>query len=153
MFYIVYRLTNKSIFNAIPNFFFQILLYFFNNLSPFIKKDIYLVSSKTLLNALNFGRNIHKCLIFTFTFVTNEKLKSFSYQKEPYHMLLFHEYLHIVYWRFFVLVTFVIFNFRIAKIYNILKHFYIYFQIFFWFLLSLFKSAFWSEFIAFKLLF
>ena len=44
--------------------FFQISLYFSNNFSSFIKKDVYLVLSKSLLYALNFGRNMNKGLIF-----------------------------------------------------------------------------------------
>ena len=38
----------------------QISFYFSNNSSSFIKKDIYLVSSKSFLYALSFWRNIHK---------------------------------------------------------------------------------------------
>ena len=40
--------------------FSQISLYFPNNLSPFIKRDTYLVPSKFFLYALIFGRYIHK---------------------------------------------------------------------------------------------
>ena len=44
--------------------FSQISLYISNNSSSFIKKDIDLVTSKSLLYALIFGRKIHKGLLF-----------------------------------------------------------------------------------------
>ena len=43
--------------------FFQISLNFSKKISSFIKKDIHLISSKSLLYALIFGRNMHKGLI------------------------------------------------------------------------------------------
>ena len=54
MFFVVYRITTKffSIFN-------KFCYIFLNNSSFFIKKDIHSVSSKSLLYALNFGRNIY----------------------------------------------------------------------------------------------
>ena len=39
-------------------------MFFYNNSSSFIKKDMYVVSSKSFLYALIFGGNIHKGLIF-----------------------------------------------------------------------------------------
>ena len=44
--------------------FCQISLYFSNNSSSFIKKDINSVSSKSFLYAVYFGRKMHKGLIF-----------------------------------------------------------------------------------------
>ena len=54
----IYWLTIKFFFDE------KILLYFFNDSSSFIKKGIYLVSSKPFLYALIFGSNIHRGLIF-----------------------------------------------------------------------------------------
>ena len=54
IFIIVYRLTIKSLFNILADFVpnFIISLYFSSNSSFFIKKDIYLVLSKSFLYAL-----------------------------------------------------------------------------------------------------
>ena len=52
-------MTIKSFPDAIADVF-PISLFFFNNSLSFIKKDIYLVSSKSFLQALVFVTNIHK---------------------------------------------------------------------------------------------
>ena len=54
----IYWLTIKFFFDE------KISLYFFNDSLSFIKKGIYLVSSKPFLYALIFGSNIHRSLIF-----------------------------------------------------------------------------------------
>ena len=55
----------------------QISLYFSSNSSFFIKKDIYLVSSKSLLYALIFGSITHKDLAFLPSSYPIKYLKSF----------------------------------------------------------------------------
>ena len=80
MFFIVYRFTMKSFFSVIAGFF-QISFYFFNNSSSFIKKDLYLVSSKSLQYSLIFGSNIHKGLAFLTSFVNNKIFKTLFTKK------------------------------------------------------------------------
>ena len=62
--------------------FLQISLYFSNNLSSFIKKNTYLVSSKSLLYALLFGINISKSLIFFHIFVAKKIFKYFFTKRD-----------------------------------------------------------------------
>ena len=62
IFSIVYRVAAKFYFDDIADVF-QISLYFSDNFSSFIKKDIDLGLSKSLLYALIFGRSMHKGLI------------------------------------------------------------------------------------------
>ena len=57
--------------------FFQISLYFSDNFSSFIKKDVYLVLLKSHLYALIYGRNMHKGLLFFTSFWPIKYLKSF----------------------------------------------------------------------------
>ena len=62
--------------------FFQILLYFSNNFSSFIKKTyIYFYQNLFYLYAFIFGRNIHTGLIFLASLLPIKYLKSFV-QKE-----------------------------------------------------------------------
>ena len=60
--------------------FSQISFNFSTNSSFYIKKDIHLVSLKSLLYALISGRNIHKGLFFSI-FVGNEIFKTFLLKK------------------------------------------------------------------------
>ena len=63
---------------------FDISLYFSNNLS-FIKKYIYLVSSKLFLYALIFGSTIHKGItFFRISLVPNEIFKTFFLPKNVF---------------------------------------------------------------------
>ena len=70
--FLVWKLGEITLlFAALPNSFLilfitfsQISLYFSNKSSSFVKKDIYLVSSKSLIYALNFRTNIHKGQVF-----------------------------------------------------------------------------------------
>ena len=66
IFFILFRSTVKFLFDTTFNYFrnFIVQLENSNNSTSFIKKDIYLISSKSLLYALSFGRNMHKGLIF-----------------------------------------------------------------------------------------
>ena len=67
---------------------FDISLYFSKNLS-FIKKYIYLVSSKFFLYALIFGSTIHKGItFFRISLVPNEIFKTFFYQKTFFHHII-----------------------------------------------------------------
>ena len=64
IFFIVSRFTIKSFFNTIAGFFPNFIIIFYHFITFYKKKSIYLVSSKSPLHTLIFGRNIYKSLIF-----------------------------------------------------------------------------------------
>ena len=109
--------------------FFQISLYFSNNFSSFIKKDKKSFI-KSLLYALIFERNMHRCLIFFSIFIANKIVKILftrRYLIRYYHFIN----IYIVYGnRVVILVKFVFFNFSIIKLYNFLSIFIYDFRIF-----------------------
>ena len=128
--------------------------YIFLTIHHLLSKRTYLVSSKSLLYALIFGRNTHK---FFSVFVTNKKICT-KRNLIRYHYFII---IYIFYWKkAFVLVKFVFLNFSITKLYKSFFQFYIYLytKIFIIFLIYsfftfLFKSAFWSKCIYFFYLF
>ena len=100
--------------------FSQISFHSSTNSSFYIKKDIHLVSLKSLLYALISGRNIHKGLFFSI-FVGNGIFKTFSIKKDYYTTIRYYYYIniYIFYWnRSFMLVEFLFFDFMITKFYN-----------------------------------
>ena len=74
IFFMVYRFTIKFLFDTILTFL-KISLYFSNNSSSHIKKDMYSFSSKSLLYALIFGINMHKDLTFSASLQPTKYLK------------------------------------------------------------------------------
>ena len=117
----------KSFFSVVAGFF-QISFYFFNNSSSFIKKDLYLVSSKSLQYSLIFGSNIHKGLTFLTIFVTNKIFKTL-FTKENFIRYYYFINIYIAYRTFYV-GKICVFQFRITNVYNLFIHFYIYLKTF-----------------------
>ena len=105
-----------GIFNLFPNS----IIYFCKNSSSFIKKDIHLVPSKSLLYALIFGRNIDKDLSFLEFFWQMKYLNSFL-SKET--LLDTTDYLFFKWNRPFMLVKLLFLDFNSTKFYNNFFHF------------------------------
>ena len=121
--FIVYRVAVKFFFGNVA-VFFQMSLYFSNNFSNFIKKDIHLVLSKSLLYALMFGRNMHNGLFFGI-FIANKMKRNLL----RYYWFI---NIYVIYWnRPFILVKFVFSNFSIIILYNFWSFFYMILNYFF----------------------
>ena len=100
----------------------QILLYFINNLSSFIKKYIHLVLSKLFVYLLNFGSIIYSSLTYSSLFINsaNKKIPKIFYSKD--NIILQYIKKHFLYLIFFIRFFFIrIFSIRIF-VNNILKH-------------------------------
>ena len=109
--FIAYRLTIKSFLIMLLTLS-QISLYFSSESLSFKKKDIYLVSSGSLIYALIFGSHN----FFKSVFVPNK-----INQKKPCQVLLFYQCLMFNHTS--KLVKIVFFNFSTAKRYNFFIHF------------------------------
>ena len=120
--------------------FSKISLYFSNDSSSFIKKDINLVSSK-FFHILSFlGEMYIKVKIFNI-FVANEIFKSLFTKRDLIGYCHFIN-IYIFYWnRFFMLAKLLLFDFSMSKFYTFF-HFYICFQKFIYFLFSVFIYSF-----------
>ena len=76
IFLIMYSFTIRYFFDSNADFFPNFIA-FFNRFSSFVKKDMHLVLSKSLLYALIFGKNMNKGLIFLASSQSINYLKSF----------------------------------------------------------------------------
>ena len=111
IFFIVYRFTIRSFFDAIADFFLIALL-FSNNLSSFIQKGIYIYFHQYLFYMHSFLELICiKVFFFFHIFVTNKIFKTLFTERDVN--------LDIVYQnKDFMLVNFVFFNFSVTKPYS-----------------------------------
>ena len=102
----------------------QITLYFSSNLLSFTKKEIYLISSKSLPYSPIFGSIMHKGLFFfRIIFVTYKIFKTF-FSKRNFVRSYYFINVYIMYRNSTcVLVKFVFFNINIVKSYNFFTHF------------------------------
>ena len=122
-----FSLCTRSLSNTFLRLFLTIsqISYFSNNLYLLSKKR-HLVSSKSFLCAVIFGRNIYKGLIFSIL-VDNKIFKNLFLPKETLLetviLLISTFYLN----RFFMLVKLLVLNFNITKFYNFF-HFCLCFQ-------------------------
>ena len=126
IFFIVHRFTIKFFLDTIFNFFSKFYYIFLLIYHFFIKKDIYLVSSKSPLYAFIFWRNIHKDKFFSIL-VANKLFKTLlaktNFIRYYYFINIFIFYSN----RSFVLVKLLFFHFNICKFYNCFIKFYIQF--------------------------
>ena len=102
----------------------QISFYHSSNSSFFIKKDIYLVLTKSLLYALIFGSIMHKCLTLLPSSYPSDKIfKTFFTKRNPVRHYYFTNVYIISLNYAFLLVKFAFFNFSMAKCYNFFTQF------------------------------
>ena len=73
IFFVIHRFTIELFFDA-PTDFFSNFIYIFLIIHHFLSKKIYLVSSKSFLYVLTFGRSVHKGLIFFSIFIASKKI-------------------------------------------------------------------------------
>ena len=94
-------------------------------LSFFIKKEIRLFSSKCLLYITTCSWNMHKSLRFFRIFVSNEIFKTLFNKRKFIRYYYFINIYIVCQNRAFILMKFVLFNFKIIIFYNIFVCFYI----------------------------